>query len=110
MEGHIVDAARLGLAEVLAAGIATIGSSLVRRLAVEGDVALEHGQEPLAVCRIAAFDDQIEDQAAAAGGQVELVAVFDVAAAFDDDIGMRLEKADDLLVRRDLLATQDPAL
>jgi hypothetical protein len=33
-----------------------------------------------------------------AGGQVELVAVLNLAAAFDDDLGVRLEQADDLLV------------
>jgi len=42
-------------------------------------VALQHGQQALAVGRIARFDDQVEDQAAAAGGQVELVAVGDLA-------------------------------
>ena len=43
-------------------------------LAVEGDVALKHGQEPFAVGRIAGLDQQVQDQAAPARGQVELVA------------------------------------
>jgi hypothetical protein len=34
---------------------------------------------------------RFEDQAALAGGQVELVPIGDVAAALDDDVGMRLE-------------------
>jgi hypothetical protein len=31
-------------------------------------VAVEHGQEPFAVRRIAGFDHQVEDQAVSAGG------------------------------------------
>jgi hypothetical protein len=42
-----------------------------------------------------------------AGGQVELVPIFNVAAAFDDDVGMRLEQADDLLAGGDGLAVQN---
>jgi hypothetical protein len=54
-------------------------------------VALERGQQPLAVGRIARFDDEVEDQAASAGGQVELVAVR-VLAALADDVGMGFEQ------------------
>jgi hypothetical protein len=39
---------------------------------------------------------QVEDQAASAGGQVELVAVLNVATALDDDVGVRFEQADGL--------------
>ena len=73
-------------------------------------MALEHRQQPLAVGRVAGFDHEVEDQAAPAGGQVELVAVVDVAAALDDDVGMGLEQADQLLAGRDRLAGQDPTL
>ena len=68
------------------------------------------GKKPLAIGRVAGFDHQVEDQAAAAGGQVELVAIFDVAAAFDDDVGMGLEQADDLVAGGDLLAAKNPTL
>ena len=78
--------------------------------AVERDVAIQHRQQALAVGRIAGLDHQVEDQAAPAGGQIELVAVVHVAAALDDDIGVRLEQADQLLAGRHRLAGQHPPL
>ena len=54
------------------------------------------------------FDHEIEDQAASAGRQVELMAILGVAAALDDDVGMGLEQADQLVCRGHLLALQDP--
>src|SRR5713101_5143303 len=74
------------------------------------DVTLEHGKEALGIGRIAGLDDDVEDQAAAAGGEVDLVAVTHVAATLDDDVGMRLEQADQLLARRHRLAGEDAAL
>src|SRR6516165_9359900 len=93
---------------IVAAGKAAIGSCLPRCLAIEGDVALEHRQEALAVGGIAGLDHQVEDRAALAGGQVELVAIFNVAAAFDDNVGMRFEQADDLLAGGDRFALENP--
>jgi hypothetical protein len=81
---------------------------LSRRLAPDADVTLQHRQEPLAVGRVAGFDHQIEDHAAPAGGQIELVAIMDVAAGLDDDIGMRLEQAHQLVAGRHRLAGQHP--
>ena len=69
-------------------------------------MALQHGQEALGVGRIAGLDDDVEDQAAAAAGQVELVAVVHVAAALDDDVGVRLEQADQLFAGRHRLADE----
>lgn len=60
----------------------------------------QHWQQAIAVGRIASFHHQVEDHAAPAGGQIEFVAVFDVATAFDDDIGMGFEQAKQLLTRR----------
>ena len=87
---------------------AAVGGQLTRRLAMARDVALEHRQQALAVGRVAGFDHQVEDQAALAGGQVELVTVLDLAAALDDDVGVGLEQADQLVAGRDRLARQDP--
>jgi hypothetical protein len=47
---------------------------------------------------------QVEDQAAPSSGQVELVAVLNFTPAFDDDVGVRLEQAGDLLLGGDRLA------
>ena len=65
-------AARFRLVEIVAAGIAAIGGGLPRRRAAAGDLAIEHGQETFGVGGIASLDDDIEDQAALAGGEVEL--------------------------------------
>ena len=73
-------------------------------------MTVEHGQEAFAVRRIAVLDDQIKDQAAPAGCEVELVTILDPPAAFDDNIGMRLEQADDLLARRNRCALKHTAL
>jgi hypothetical protein len=51
-----------------------------RRPAIKRAVALQHRQQALAVGRTARFDDQVEDQAAPAAGQVEFVAVRDFSA------------------------------
>src|SRR5438477_3479403 len=72
VEGDIRDAARLGGCEIVLAGITAISGDLPRRHAATGDLALEHGQEALGIGGVAGLDDDIEDQAAGAGDQVEL--------------------------------------
>lgn len=83
---------------------------LPRRLAIKSDVALQHWQQTLAVGRVAGLDDEIQDQAASAGGQIYLVAAIDIATALDDDIGTQLEEAYQFLAGGHRLAAQDPPL
>jgi hypothetical protein len=82
VEGDVGNAAGLGGGEIGAAGVATIGGGLARRCAGAGNMAIEHRQEALGIGRIAGFDDDIEDQSAFAGRQVELVSVLNLTTAF----------------------------
>src|SRR6516165_4294332 len=104
VEGDILHAARLGLFEIVATGIAAIGSGLPRRRPAAGDLAIEHRQEALGIGGIAGLDDDIEDQAAFAGSQIELVSVLHLTTPLDDDVGVRLEQADQFLAGRHRLA------
>lgn len=56
------------------------------RLTPDGDVALQHRQEPLECRPVSGFDDEVKP--ASAGGQIEPVAIIDLAAALDDDVGI----------------------
>jgi hypothetical protein len=101
VKGDVGDAALLGAAgEIGAAGVATIGGGLPGRRPGASDVAVEHRHKALGVGGIAGFDDDIEDQPALAGRQVELVSVLNLPAALDDDVGVRLEQADQLVAGR----------
>ncbi len=73
MEGDIAHAKRLGLGEIGHTGIAAVAGGLAWRLAVAGDVALQHRQKTLSIGRIASLDNDVEDQAAATGRQIDLV-------------------------------------
>src|SRR3954451_2648493 len=110
VKGHVAHPARLRAIQVLAAGEAAIRRRLTRRRAVRADVALQHRHEPVTVGGVAGLDHQIEDQAAPAGGQGELVTVLDVAAALDDDVGMGLDQAAQLVAGRPRLAAEPPPL
>src|ERR1700750_384381 len=81
VEGDIGTPAGLGGGEIGAAGVATIGGGLSRRCAGAGNMAIEHRHKALGIGRIAGFDDNIEDQSAFAGRQVELVSVLNLTAA-----------------------------
>src|SRR6202012_525311 len=72
MEGDIAHAKRLGLGEIGHTGIAAVAGGLAWRLAVAGDVALQHRQKTLSIGRIASLDNDVEDQAAATGRQIDL--------------------------------------
>jgi hypothetical protein len=107
VEGDILDAARLGLLEIVLAGIGAIGGDLPRRHAATGDLALEHRQEALGIGGVADLDDDIEDQAAVAGDQVELVSVLHVVGTVDGDVGRRLERVYQFLAGRHRLTIKD---
>ena len=110
MEGDIAHAHGFGLVEIVAAGIAAVAGGLAWRLAVEAMWRSSMGRKRSVSAGLPVSIDDVEDQAAAAGGQIELVTVVHVAAALDDDVGMRLEQADQLLAGRHRLAGEDPAL
>jgi hypothetical protein len=78
MEGDIGNAAGLVGGEIGAAGVATIGGGLPRRRVGAGDMAIEHRHKALGISRIAGFDNDIEDQSAFAGRQVELMPVLNL--------------------------------
>ena len=110
MRESLPDAARLGRGEIVLAGITAISGDLPRRHAATGDLAFEHRQEALGVGGVADLDDDIEDQAAAAGDQVKLVSVLHVTGTLDDDVGMRFEQAYQLLAGRHRLTIKDAPL
>ena len=68
------------------------------------------GRKRSASAGVAGLDDDIEDRAALAGDQVELVSVPHIAGALDDDVGMRLEQAYQLLAGRHRLAIKHAPL
>ena len=69
-------------------------TNTVRRCAHCGLQAVSSPEaNTLGIGGVAGLDDDIEDQAAVAGDQVELVSVLRVAGTLDDDVGMRLEQA-----------------
>jgi hypothetical protein len=76
VEGAILHAAPLGLFEIVAAGIAAVGGSLSRPPAAVGELAIECGQEALGIGGVASFDNDVEDQAALAVDEVELVSAL----------------------------------
>jgi hypothetical protein len=80
VKGDIGDAALLGAGEIGAAGVAAIDGGLPARHAGASDVAVEHRHKALGVGGVADFDDDIEDQPALAGCQVELVSVLNLPA------------------------------
>ncbi len=104
MEGDIFHTECFCTFEIGGAGIAAVGRRLPRRRIMVCNMALQHRQEASGIGRIASLDDDVEDQPAAAGGEVELMAIVGIAATFDDDVGVRLEQADQFLIRRHRLA------
>lgn len=110
MEGDILHTEHFCSLEIGGAGIAAVGRSLPRRRIMVRNMALQHRQEASGISRIASLDDEVEDQPTVAGGEVELMAIVGITATFDDDVGVRLEQADQFLIRRHRLAGKYAAL
>ena len=56
LEGDIVHAQGLCLAQIVEAGVAAVAGRLSRRRAMARDVALEHGEEAIRIRRIASLE------------------------------------------------------
>ena len=100
MEHDVVHAQGFRLFEIGDAGIAAVACCLSWRRILARDMTLQHRQEAFGIGWVAGFDDDVEHKPAAARGQVELVAIVNVAATLDDDVRMRLEQADQLFAGR----------
>ena len=57
----------------------------------------------------ALFNNPVEDETADAARQRDLVPIVRIAAVLTDDVGMRLEDGDDLLVGWNTLCVQNAA-
>ena len=73
-------------------------------------VRIEHADEERDVGGVAGFDDPVENDAALATGEGDLVTIVRVAAVLADDVGVRFEDGDELLVSGDGLAVKDAPL
>src|SRR5215472_8052692 len=110
VKGDVDDPAVLGGSKIGTAGVAAVGGGLPRRRAGTGDVAVEHRQKALAVGGIAILDDDIEDQSAPARRQLQLVPVLNLTPTLENDVGVRLEQADQLLPGWHRLTVEHAAL
>lgn len=73
-------------------------------------MSIQHGQEALRIGRVAVFDHRVENQATAAGTQIELVAVLNAPAALDDDVGVFFKQTEQLFASGHRLTLKHPAL
>ncbi len=98
MERHVSDIPGLGLLQIVMAGNATIGRGLTRRLAVERNVTIEHGEKARTVGRVAGLHHDFKGHAALAAGErgwsgsifrCRAAALFNRAGEDATDVGER---------------------
>jgi len=104
------DAQGLGISQVFCAGIAAISGKITRRLTIAGYVTLKEWDQANTISWIAIFNNHIQNQPTCPAGQRQLVAILNVSPPFDDDVGMWLEQADDLVPRWDPFTVDDAPL
>jgi hypothetical protein len=77
-EDDIVEAAGLGLREVVLAGEGAVRGRLSRIASEEVALAIEHAQEERGVGGVAVFDDPVEEEPALATDEGDLAAVVSI--------------------------------
>jgi len=93
-----------GFAGVGLAGESGVGGDLLGQVAVRFFLPVEGRDESGGVGGIAALGHGIEDEIALTAGEQDSVAVDDFALPFFEDVGVRLENGEHLLLRGDVLA------
>src|SRR5450631_3293535 len=95
------------LFEIGDAGIAAVACCLSWRRILARDMTLQHLREAFGIGWITGFNDDVEHKSAAACGQLELVAIVNVTATLNENIGMRLAYAAQLFTGRQCLTPED---
>lgn len=93
-----------GPREIGSRGKAPVCAHLARHPAKEALLAFKKYLEPLGVRRVSPLDPASQDQPRGAATEKDLVPVGGPSSALLDDIGVALEKGDDLIAGRNLLA------
>ena len=106
----VLDFAPLGKGKIIPGGKTAIGAHLTRHSAELFFVPFEQILITIAVGRVAPFDQAVQNQIGNAAGQKDLVPKLGIATPLDDDVGMILEKGNDLLGCGNLLPLDDATL
>lgn len=110
VKSHIFDTQLFGFEQVVLAGVTPVKADLPRRASIDVDLSFNHGNGGCGIGRVSVFDDEINDQPGFARREIDLVAVFDLSASFNDDVGVFLEYTDDLLPGRHFFTVEHASL